>query len=325
MNGSRAYYASGVTVVQCVLLLITAALGSAQDETPRTWADIAGPRLALDASPADTVMTFAYGEGPNDLHLRYSDDPFEKVVSCYQVEVDGSIWVLPAGGAGCDTLRHFVSVAGRAEQDRAIALRGCFHAFRVRPDGIYFSTLGTRRQPAFYRLSADGNLQKQTILLGWEAEHPPANAGRLVEIRGQLYGCLHGRWVPVGDGAATDTLTHEDVQPGVPGPNGEPIWQAGQIIMRCTEPILDLGDGDRRSVFDTFDGGFVLVRSNVYAGGSLARLLELYDAEGHLVRSVVVPTPAEQYGVGESGPFFITADHVYYLNLDRRRGALLRF
>jgi hypothetical protein len=299
---------------------------SLRADTPLTWGDIAGARLDLPASVAVPLMTFRYGDGPDELPLRYGDDPMETVVAAFQVDERESVWILTAGGPGCDTLRHFVVSSGEAVRDRFIPLPYCFSGFMVRPEGIYLSGLTGRGATQFSLLTPDGALRRLSLVRGWAKESRWfSSVGKLREVDGACYACLSEDCVGIGSRSSPDTLDGGDFLGGLPARHGARIWRSGRVIMRGTTPVLDLGENDRRYLWDVIDGGFVVGRANVYAGGARARSAEIYAENGELLRSFVIPTPAGQYGIGEGGDCVFTREHAYYLDLDRRAAALLRY
>jgi hypothetical protein len=299
---------------------------SSQADTPRTWSDIAGKRLDLPASTAVPIMTFRYGDGFDELPLQYGDDPMETVVAAFQVGEKESVWILTAGGQGCDTLRHFVASSGKAVRDRSTPLPYCFSGFMVRPEGIYLSGRTGRVETQFSLLTPDGVLRRLSLVRRWgKANQRLSNVGRLREVAGACYACLLEDCVRIGSRSSPDTLEGEDFLGGLPARQGERFWKSGRFIMRGATPVLDLGENDHRYLWDVIEGGFVVGRSNVYAGGTLAGSAEIFDDNGGLLRSLVIPTPAGQYGIGEGGQYFFTREHAYYLSLDRQAAVLLRY
>jgi hypothetical protein len=143
---------------------------SSRADTPRTWGDIAGNRLDLQASVAVPLMTFRYGDGPDELPLRHDDDPMETVVAAFQVDERESVWILTVGAPSCDTLRHFVASSGEAVRDRIIPLPYCFSGFMVRPEGIYLSGFTGRGRTQFSLLTPDGALRRLSLVRGWGKE-----------------------------------------------------------------------------------------------------------------------------------------------------------
>ncbi len=313
-----------VAVIIAAIALIGVISEDSQAAERKTWGDIAGRRVDLPAAATVPIMTFHYGDGRDQLPLRYGDDPDRTVVTAYAVEDDESTWVLTAGGPGCDTLRHFVASSGEAIRDRILPLPHCFSGFLVRPEGVYLSGHTGRAEAQFWLLTSDQMLHPLSLIRTWGQEHRRlSNVGWLREAGGAYYACLSGDCVRIGSRSSSDTLDGDDFIGGLPSSGGEPIWQSGQVIFRGTAALLDLDD--HGYLWDVVDAGFVLGRSNVYAEGSLARLVEILDENGKELRSFVIPTPPGQYGMGEGGPFFFTREHAYYLRLDREAAVLFRY
>jgi len=295
-------------------------------------------------SPSDKIMTFEYGAGEHQLDTLMVDQgkPWKTLIESYRVEKDGSAWLLTAGAAR-QALRHFKAVRGRAVQVARIDLpefsrRGSIEDFLWIDDRVVLAQSAVERtsRAVFYRWRTDS--LPEEVMLPWAAGYnlvggrPLANLGRLRLVGDEVYDCFPRNCSCVHIGSRNrllPRLTADDVLTGIPTQTGEMVWADRMSVFCGITPVVDLSQGRAGLLDEVFeDGSFVLLRTATrpVVEGRPCDLLDVYRADGQLVRSVVLPKPRpDTYVVGDGDSFYFTQTAIYQLVFSPAGGVLIRY